>query len=837
MKKNFLKKLASVLSLALVVSTITPAASASAAAAPNLAKRYTNVYEGNGYAYTVKNAKGHTVKWTVSGAGAEYVNLSKKTGASTKLTIDTEGEAAAKNKNVTVKANFYKGGKLVKAAGDVVKVKVSATGLGIVAADADVDLTAVAAGEVVDFNRTITPKNATSVTYWSVTDKDGNATTDATVDGTGNFKADKVGEYVVKAVARNAKNGKDIVTAEQAVKVVVAITNATQQSVTKLDVLFNVDMKDAKIADFSIVNDTTKATIAVKAIEVDGKKVTVETFADINDGKTYTVKYKDISAQFTATDNKPASIVISPATIEVQKATKIEVLVKDANGVLLSANPYANPVDNKVEFNIETTTGYTDGSKLVLFKVGDTAKAKATYHTYEYTDGKEVGALTTELTITAVDKTALIMKENKYTIADNAPSNWNTATLNDKLAIDEEKRIFVYLKDSDDNVAKNTDGYQLVSSNDNVLLVQNIDGVSAYIKALKAESAYVLVKDKDGKVILSLPVNIVAERKAAALKLSSNSITLSKIATNDSKDVTIELKDQYGDKIAVAKWPTGATITRVSGDASSSPTNLSAVNDKITFRAIDFINSGVYSYNVKIGDFVQNVRIDVRNVDAAVTGLSYNFDLSDNQVDLAVNSETDNKSITAKVEILRGGVFAQHAGIRSFEVKNLKTGTVVASGAALTAPTLHAADAIDVSAISVNKPGKTAVKNLGEGNYVVTVKVPKYTYASGAYTPSTNPNEDLTFTGGFVVTDTQAKVSVKQIKTVADASNLHDAIIEAFEFTYEGVKIENPVVTSVVKKDITNTKTFYVESVKVDVIADGITVSVNVDINKSITIK
>jgi hypothetical protein len=144
MKKNFVKKLAVALSLAMTVSTLAPAASADAAATPAFKTYYTSVYEngtnGGSYTYTVKNIKkGYTVKWSVTGDAKDYITVSKastkatKTTVSNKITVNTNGASIGKSgATATVKAVVYntKGTK-VKTVSDKVTVKVQATDVSI----------------------------------------------------------------------------------------------------------------------------------------------------------------------------------------------------------------------------------------------------------------------------------------------------------------------------------------------------------------------------------------------------------------------------------------------------------------------------------------------------------------------------------------------------------------------------------------------------------------------------------------------------------------------------------------------------------------------------------
>ncbi|ROR31485.1 Ig-like protein group 2 [Mobilisporobacter senegalensis] len=812
MKKNFFKKLAATLAFAMVVTSVAPAATASAAAGITQKNGSTasTVYVTKSYG--LKLGKGVNAKWTSSNKSVATVGL---TGGVLK---------PVKPGKVTITAKSTKTGKSYKKT-FTVKQRATSVELG--------DDISLAVGDTAQLDAELTPSTSTDVIRYFSDNKEV-----ATVGMTGGkvtAKANGEATITVYAKATTASSNASTMNKVDTIKVKVGtfIESATQNSDTKLDVTFNTDMKDAKAADFKITADDTKLDIAIKEAKVDGKKVTLETFAEINDGKTYTVTYKDSSYQFTATDNKVASIAITPATVSAETKTEIKVLAKDANGVILSENPYGDVKDSKIEFNIETSNGYTEGSKLYLFKTGDTAKATAKYHTYDYVDGKEVGLLETELTITAVDKSAAGFQEYKYTVAETGkgPSNWSTATLNDKLAVEDtvSRSVYVYLKDN--NGDEVTEGYSLSSSNENVLLV-NGNGLEASLTAVATGTAYVLVKDVDAdKVVLSLPINIVAKRKAASLSLDKNSVTLALNSTPaDSATVKATVKDQYGDKIAAGNWGTDNLDPESISNAPDIA--LAVVSDEIRLNTSYFTGdgAGTYNYNVKFAGLVQNLKVIVKDQAAPTNkSVSYSLGLSDEKIDLLVNDDvTSNKVFTADVKVLRGGVFAQYADIVSYEIKNVSTNKVVASNGAVDLPV--GTTSISKTAVTVGAP---AVKNLDAGNYSVTLKIAQYKWDGNTLSKDLNTDgsvKTIKLNRSFVVVDTQPKVEVKQVKT----TNCDD-INDAFEFYYNGKKQDNP--GTIIVDEVVSNKTHYIKKVTIDVTEGTTPVRVTVEVNKSFTVK
>jgi len=140
----------------------------------------------------------------------------------------------------------------------------------------------------------------------------------------------------------------------------------------------------------------------------------------MTDGKDYTVVLDGVTKEFTATNNTVAAVSVDPVTIPYGVETEIKMIAKDANGVELVSSPFGTAV-NGYDFTIETSSGYTSGSKLYLAQKGDTATAKVVYHTGKYDEnGKEVGNIESgAITITAVDPEAVTVSNFSVRIGDD----------------------------------------------------------------------------------------------------------------------------------------------------------------------------------------------------------------------------------------------------------------------------------------------------------------------------------------------------------------------------------------------------------------------------------
>lgn len=853
MKKSFFKKLAFVLAASMVVPAVVPAASGSAAAAPDFAKRQTNVYEGKSYSYTVKNVPaGGTVKWTATGAGKDYVKFSKKTGATNTVKIDTKGAMAAKNATASVKASVYnKAGKLVKGVGDGVTVKVSATALDIVVAEG-IDMKALPADTAVKFSRKITPSNATSVTYWSVTKADGTAV-DAekvSIDAKGNFKASEKGDYKVTAEAKNAKTGKVVASKTVDVTVGFVLDKAAQLENRKIDLAFKGTVDAVKASDFAIVNDATKVVVPVKAATIsdDKTKVMIDTLTDMADGKTYTVTYNGVSVQFTATDGKVAQIAIDPTTVEKETPSDITAVLKDSNGVVIKSVKYGSNTDSKLEFNLSTNQGYIDGNKkLVLISEGHTAVANATYHSYEYdtTTGEEKDVIKTgDITITAVAKKPVTVKEYKYTVgADNTVPNWNSFTQNTSLAVgDNNKALYLTLKKSDDSYAND---YTFKSTDPSILLVNGKaasgNTMIAQISPVKAGTVSVLVM-KDNDLILSLPVTVKSERKATSIVLGGAPVnmTISSSAYDDKK-VTVKVKDNYGEDM------NALVIADISVTCVSAPNNTQAAvnsnkanyltvsNGYITFSSdSDNISAGTYVYKIDAKGVGQNLVLTAKAV-ADGTGLTQLAPID--SVDVKVtNADEAGKNVTLAVNKVNGGF---NTGSLDIDKVVIKMGdTTYDSSNAKHVTTSAIAGTFDKAT------GSSIIFRANAANGTTVTKI-----AAGDYSVSATCKDGTTVYGTFKVSDSQSGLSwnykdgMDSSSAVGDGSSLILALEAIFKFNYEGTEISTS--NYIASADVVGptwadgtTQSYFVKSITVKVtVGDSLEVPITVTVNQNVLVQ
>jgi len=465
------------------------------------------------------------------------------------------------------------------------------------------------------------------------------------------------------------------------------ITAVSQTKAAELVVTMSPAIESVKAADFKVVreNGNDNTVIPIKSVALDATdktKVTITTHADMLDGKTYTVTYTaptetktESSAQFTAAENVVADLGLSAYNVTAGTAEEVKIQTLSATGVVLAEVPFTGAAGKNLEYSWvpSAATGYIQGDKLYLQNIGDVATIKVTYHTYKYgTDGTETGAITKELQVTAVAD-ATTMSNWGYTIATSKPA-WNSASYkqNTKVAINAAANTAAYFNFKDSKGNDKTDaGYTISSSDTSKLLIA--DGTianksTAYtVKGVAVGTAYIVVKNKAGVVVATLPVEVVAEVAATSLVLDTNNISVSNgSSAKDVKTVKFTVKDQYGDKMKAAseQVPALEALSYPDGVTKAQAESVAGINGKagaVTITGSAF-KKGTYVYKVKVTynkkEVTSNLVINILEPGTGAETYAVRLDGADatNTVDLAVSDKTEGKKITVKVDVLKDGV-------------------------------------------------------------------------------------------------------------------------------------------------------------------------------------
>ena len=628
----------------------------------------------------------------------------------------------------------------------------------------------VAIGSTTKLTNTKKNSSRAKITYTSSDDSIATVAADGTVTGVKAGKATITAKITV---------GKDSATTTKDVEVKnYVLSTVAQNKLTELTATVTGNTKNLKPTDFVVKNETTNVVYPVSKVSVDSKdasKVTLTLFSELKDAATYDVTLDGITKTFVASDGKVASIALDTATIPYATETEVKLVSKDANGVIVKEMKL-DETDANYSFTIDPKgNGYTNGSKLYLNKIGDTAEATIEYKTGKYDqNGKPEGNIgPNKVTITAADQATV----NGFAVRiDAAGKKFDKAKDTNKIAKGETKVAYIKITDANGKEVSDYNNYSVESSDKASLMVSGslaADPHCVYITAVKNGAAYLLIK-KDNKVVGSVAIDVVAERTVATLELDKYSVTVSKSADlKNAIPVKATVKDQYGDDIDAT-----LTVECLSTDVK----NLKAANvTSGIYYTYDGKKTVTFNYTADAGNYVykisykkdgkevvaKTVSVAVKTVDTSKVN-GWRIDVSN--VDLKVDKDNKAaKDVVLKVIGTNNGVDATEVKADSWEVKD-KDGKVVT--------TTPSGSAIKITAVKENSTVSggaiTALeKKLAVGTYSVKaiVKV---------------DGKDVVLTTSFTVSDSQSatSVGVEKQTVAADGKTVEDALQKAITVKY-----------------------------------------------------
>ena len=636
----------------------------------------------------------------------------------------------------------------------------------------------VAIGSTTKLTNTKKNSSRAKITYTSSDDSIATVAADGTVTGVKAGKATITAKITV---------GKDSATTTKDVEVKnYVLSTVAQNKLTELTATVTGNTKNLKPTDFAIKSEATNVVYPVSKVTVDSKdasKVTLTLFSELKDAATYDVTLDGITKTFVASDGKVASIALDTATIPYATETEVKLVSKDANGVIVKEMKL-DETDANYSFTIDPKgNGYTNGSKLYLNKIGDTAEATIEYKTGKYDqNGKPEGNIgPNKVTITAADQATV----NGFAVRiDAAGKKFDKAKDTNKIAKGETKVAYIKITDANGKEVSSYNNYSVESSDKASLMVSGSladDPHCVNITAVKNGAAYLLIK-KDNKVVGSVAIDIVAERTVATLELDKYSVTVStSIDLKNAIPVKATVKDQYGDDIAAT-----LTVECLSTDVSGLSATAVNADKKNTYFTYDGDKTVKFNYTAKPGNYVYKISykkdgkevvaktVSVVVKDADTTNVNgWRIDVSN--VDLKVDKDNKAaKDVVLKVIGTNNGVDAKEVKADSWEVKD-KDGKVVT--------TTPSGSAIKITAIKI-----TAVKEnstvSGGAITALEKKLAVGTYSVKAIVKV--DGKDVVLTTSFTVSDSQSATSagVEKETVAADGKTVADALQKAITVTY-----------------------------------------------------
>ena len=760
--KSSKKVLAFALAAAMVVTAV-PATNAQAASTAKLSAKKATVYSEGYKTVTVKTPKSwKSVKVTATSNKKSVATVKKTAAKKIKVTGVKPGTAKVTVK-VTYKTSTKKSAK-AKTKKLTYTMKVAKVG---VALSGD---SVVAIGNTTKLTNTKKNSSRAKITYTSSDDSIATVAADGTVTGVKAGKATITAKITV---------GKDSATTTKDVEVKnYVLSTVAQNKLTELTATVAGNTKNLKTTDFTVKNTTSNVVYPVSKVSVDSKdatKVTLTLFSELSDGANYDVTLDGTTKSFKASDGKVASIALDNATIPYATETEVKLVSKDANGVVLKELKTTD-ADAHYTFTIDTKgNGYTNGSKLYLNKVNDTAEATIEYKTGKYDqNGKAEGNIgPNKVTITAVDQA--VVNGFDVRIDKATTTKFDKAKDSKKLAVKDPTQYaaFLKIKDANGNEIKDYNKYTVESSDKATLMLgaSTLDSKhSVNVTAVKAGTAYILIK-KDNKIVGSVAVEIVAERTVATLELDSYNVTLSKQLKN-TKTVTATVKDQYGDDIAanLSVECLSTDVSNLSTSAVAGSTYYTINGKKVTFNS-ENVAAGNYVYKISYKNS-DNKEVVAKTVSVAVKDAkttvpdAWRIDVDNNNFDLKVDKDTTaDKNIAIQVVGMKDGIDVKYETIKSISVKDAKGNAVV---------TTTSGSAVLVKAITTATSGSAIVadKKLATGTYSVKATI------------TNNEGKDIELSTTFTVKDTQDKASVDVKDNTVAGATVADAVKNALTVTY-----------------------------------------------------
>ena len=611
----------------------------SAAAKIAFQKKIGNVYEnGNNkgaYTYTLKNvSKGQTVKWSVSGAGKQFVSLqySEKeiTGKTTSnvITIKTNGNDAAKNAKFKLTAKVYSSKrKLVATVSTTSKIKVLSKAVTIVGKNLEDEI--LPTGTECLFGTEITPANSTDTVVWKVKDSEG-VDQSHFISEDGTFSADELGTYTVTATTYNGN--KERKSASYKIVVEDAIIDVEQTEINEFCIKFSSDIGDRFSLDKIRITGDDKSTMLAKAYDVnpDGT-ICVTTHTNFSDQVVYTVKYGSFSKNFEASVGEPKTLQILTTQVTVNKPTAIQYVLLDRNGFdVTSLYP------GTIKYTPLLTNGIIDDNDRILMK---TVGASGTIHAVFTPKDENLEPVEGEGTVVCA-VVSVADKHNFTVTASKDEPDYTADSYQDQRNIYlGAAGLFVHFRALDaEGDAMKCDSITYTSLDPDALIIQS----SGQVIPIKAKTVPVLVVVKIDGVEYSYNYDITITEAPGlnSIELDRATVQVSnlanlenrkyiKVTAFDQSQLAYELKNEN----ASFTKPVQAYAPVVSYDADL---NRVVINPSSSL-------AGTYEYQLTISSGGKSVStgftVIVSNVPMSGT-VSYEIELDENVVDVALNRST-----------------------------------------------------------------------------------------------------------------------------------------------------------------------------------------------------
>lgn len=770
MLQRFKKVLAAACVFTLILSVLPQPVSA--VTNPEFAKVYTKLFENGAkdgvFPYTIKNlTAGQTVIWSLSGTGAGYATLAQTTTKVTSkrvtntVTIQTNGDSAAKNKLVNVTAKIYeKDGKLktILSSGDA-RIKIIPTSIEAVGTSLPSTLLI---GTSYQLNYRIAPANATCSVIWTAAHSDGTDASDC-ITNAGRFTPKKEGTYTVSVRAMNGATLR--ASSSINVKVGNSIIEAKQVTTNQLVAIYSTDARALVKRENFVLKNAYGLSETLKDVQFseDGTQVTITTYAPLRNNETYTLTDGTSTLSITAKVGKPVRLTLLTKTATVNKLTPLTYAIYDAEGVDVTAS-----YPGYIQWSPQITNGYLklDTGEVYMTKINDIGTIQMIYTFYDTT----IQPLMSTGTLVCI--APIPSGKTNFTISStpNIP-NYGSPSYADTRKLSEGENCYLHFRALDvEGTELPYDSVTFTSYDPDKLVINNSGTGIARATAVRAGTVSVLVRASYGGQIYTYSYVVeIAPPSYLTTIIADKSVlyTSNQYPAGYKQYINLTAYNQNGQSYSLTNESAQFT------NSNSYAPNLVAY-DTVTNR-IEITPggcpTGTYSYTLMLtanGRSASLFFTIVVQAPPTAGTVTYQIDI-DNPV-LNLSPDTDavastfatDKAITIRLAEYRGGIFYGYYNIQSVRV--IKDGMYYFND--LTLPPVQSG--VDIFALENNSLNPRVVLN--------TVSLNGYLYQKAAagkynvelrYTPRGSAST-LLQTASFELTDNQTFTpTVTVTRTVA----------------------------------------------------------------------
>ncbi|WP_338751890.1 S-layer homology domain-containing protein [Bacillus sp. FJAT-52991] len=448
----------------------------------------------------------------------------------------------------------------------------------------------------------------------------------------------------------------------------VAIESVAAMNPTSAKVTFSKPVDKLDKANVAVANKATGQKQLIKSITLseDKKSATVEFYESVKANQTYTFDVTmgtdKLASELVVGSLKPAEILVEDQTVVAGQATPIKYVIKDENGVDVTANYPANA--QGLSFESPAQSAISNG--VITLQEGLTTTVKVVYKENDK--------------VVAESKTATISanKEVPTTL-----SNWTVAAAKPNFAdANYKQNTVVHAGDSMKIFTQVKDQFGLEITNPTVEFeslntgVAVVDKSTGQITVMGTGKAPIKVTVKNGDKVAFTQTIELDVREAVAIKevkLDQSALTLS---TNDQTGLNVKatVLDQFGNPMVNQEVKTTVKDSKTDVVADASVTTDDKGVATINVKAKDAAAAGKYVVEIKAGEVKTELAVELK-----APGAFAHYDVRGLANELDINTkDAKNKMTVSTLSVDNSGLAIQEETGATVVVKD-KDGKALAA--------------------------------------------------------------------------------------------------------------------------------------------------------------